>query len=57
VDVNSAFVRSTAILSFAYEKEGEKDVIRDKKRVHTTFFERQSDGSWKVSCKMWDEVI
>jgi histidine triad (HIT) family protein len=56
VDVNSAFVRSSSILSFTYEKEGKKLIKDDLKQLHTTFLERQEDGSWKVNCKMWSNI-
>jgi histidine triad (HIT) family protein len=56
VDMNSAFVISSSILSFTYEHNGQKTIKNDQKQVHTTFLERQMDGSWKVSCKMWSRV-
>ena len=56
VDLNSAFVRGIAVLSFDYETEGQKITKTDQKQVHTTFLERQTDGQWKVSCKMWSTV-
>jgi histidine triad (HIT) family protein len=56
VDLNTAFVRSRSVLSFEYEQGGQKIVKNDQKQVHTTFLERQADGQWKVSCKMWSNI-
>jgi histidine triad (HIT) family protein len=56
VDMNSAFIRSSSVLSFTYELNGQKTIKNDLKQVHTTFLERQMDGSWKISCKMWSRV-
>lgn len=56
VDLNTAFVRSSSVLSFEYEKDGQKIVRRDQNQVHTTYMEKQNDGSWKVTCKMWSSL-
>ena len=56
IDLTTAFVRSSAVLSFEYEKNGQKIIKNDQKQVYTTFFERQSDGQWKVTCKMWHDI-
>jgi histidine triad (HIT) family protein len=53
LDLNTAMVRGSSVLSFAYEKDGQKTVKTGQKQMHTTFFERQVDNTWRVSCKMW----
>jgi histidine triad (HIT) family protein len=56
VDLNTAFIRSSSVLSFEYEKDGQKITKNDQKQVHITYMERQTDGAWKVTCKMWSSV-
>jgi len=56
VDLNTAFVRSSSVLSFEYEKDGQKIIKNNQNQVHTTYMERQNDGTWKVTCKMWSSV-
>jgi histidine triad (HIT) family protein len=56
VDQNTAFVRSSSVLSFTYEKDGQTTTRNDQKQVHMTFMERDTDGQWKVKCKMWSTV-
>jgi histidine triad (HIT) family protein len=56
VDQHTAFIRSSSVLSFTYEKDGQITTRNDQKQVHTTFMERDTDGQWKVKCKMWSTI-
>jgi histidine triad (HIT) family protein len=56
VDLNTAFIRSSSVLSFTYEKDGKKIVSTNKNQVHITYLERQADDSWKVVSKMWGNI-
>jgi histidine triad (HIT) family protein len=56
LDLNTAFVRSSAILSYVYENNGEKTSSTNNKQVYSTYLERQADDSWKVVIKMWNSI-
>ena len=56
VDENTAFVRSSSTLGFEYESNGQKIIKNDQKYVHSTFLERQKNGQWKVSAKVWSSL-
>jgi histidine triad (HIT) family protein len=55
-DTHSAYVMGHSSMSFISEKDGIKTVKENQQQYHTTYLQRQTDGRWLITSRVWSPV-
>ncbi|HNR15277.1 MAG TPA: HIT domain-containing protein [Chitinophagaceae bacterium] len=55
-DTHSAYIMGHSSMSFISEKDGVKTVKENQQQYHTTYLQRQTDGRWLITSRVWSPV-
>lgn len=55
-DTHSAFIMGHSSMFFTLEKDGKKTVNENQQQYHTTYMQRQADGRWLITSRVWIPV-
>lgn len=55
-DTHSAYIIGHSSMSFISEKNGSKTAKDNQQQYHTTYLQRQADGRWLITSRVWSPV-